>query len=265
MSEILRKILASKVIEVKKNKKLRSLTSLEDDKGLFKINSFEKSLLNCVVEKKPGVIAEVKKASPSKGILKKDFNPADIALSYESAGAACLSVLTDEVFFAGSINDLVEVRKNSCIPVLRKDFIIDPYQIFQSRAYGADCILLIAAALELSQMVEFETIAKNLGMDVLIEVHNELELEKAKSCKSNLIGVNNRDLNTFEVDIENSFRLNKLIPKNKLIISESGISSCENMRGLMCAGVYCFLIGESLMKHDDPGEALGLLLKNFLH
>ena len=264
MSKILKKILASKVTEVKKNKIQRSLISLEDDKDLFEIRSFEKGLLGNFNEKKPSVIAEVKKASPSKGVLKNNFNPVKIASGYESAGAACISVLTDEFFFKGSINDLVNVRKNCGIPVLRKDFVIDPYQVLQARAYGADCILLIAAALELSQMIELETVATNLGMEVLIEVHDEQELEMALSCKSNLIGVNNRNLNTFEVDIENSFRLRKLLPKNKLLVSESGISSFENIRSLMNAGVYCFLIGETLMKHEDPGEALASLLKNNL-
>jgi indole-3-glycerol phosphate synthase len=263
LSEILKKILASKTIEVEKNKKQRSLKSLEDDKDVFQINSFEKSLSKTSREKKPGVIAEIKKASPSKGVLKNNFNPTKIALSYECAGAACISVLTDNVFFGGSINDLLDVRKNSGIPVLRKDFVIDPYQIFEARAYGADCILLIAAALDLSQIIEFEAIAKNLGMDVLIEVHNKQELEIALSCKSNLIGINNRDLNTFKVDIENSYRLSRMLPESKIIVSESGISSFENMQSLMNSGVYCFLIGETLMKHEDPGEALSCLLKNF--
>ena len=165
MSEILKKILASKVIEVKKNKNQRSLISLENDRNLFEIRSFEKGLLRNLNKEKPSVIAEVKKASPSKGVLKKNFNPIKIASGYVSAGAACISVLTDEDFFKGSIDDLVNVRKNCGIPILRKDFVIDPYQILQSRAYGADCILLIAAALELSQMIELETVATNLGMD----------------------------------------------------------------------------------------------------
>ena len=264
MSEILKKILTFKVAEVKKHKNQRSLISLEDDKDLFEIRSFENSLLKNLNKNKPGVIAELKKASPSKGILKNNYNPIKIASGYESAGAACISVLTDEAFFKGSINDLVDVKKNCGIPVLRKDFVIDPYQIFQSRAYGADCILLIAAALDLNQMMELEAVATNLGMNVLIETHDEKELEMAMCCKSNLIGVNNRNLNTFEVDIENSFRLFKLLPKNKLCVSESGISSCEDIQSLTNAGIYCFLIGESLMKHEDPGEALDFLLKNYL-
>jgi indole-3-glycerol phosphate synthase len=263
LSEILKKILASKHIEVKNDKKKRSLKSLEDDKDLFGIKSFEASLLSCINKKKPGVIAEIKKASPSKGVLKKNFNPLEIAIGYESAGAACISVLTDRVFFKGGIDDLINVRKRCGIPVLRKDFVIDPYQVFQSRAYGADCILLIAAALELNQMVELEEVASSLGMSVLVEVHNEAELELALSCNSNLIGVNNRDLNTFTVSIENSLKLSSMLPKNKLAISESGISSHEDMQLLMDAGISCFLIGESLMKHEDPGMALEFLLQKF--
>jgi indole-3-glycerol phosphate synthase len=187
----------------------------------------------------------------------------EIAIGYESAGAACISVLTDRVFFKGGIDDLMNVRKRCGIPVLRKDFVIDPYQVFQSRAYGADCILLIAAALELNQMVELEEVASSLGMSVLVEVHNEAELELALSCNSNLIGVNNRDLNTFTVSIENSLKLSSMLPKNKLAISESGISSHEDMQLLMDAGISCFLIGESLMKHEDPGMALEFLLQKF--
>ncbi len=227
MNELLKKILSSKVSEIKNDKKYRSLYSLEKDQQLFKTRSFEKNILKHFNKKTPGIIAEVKKASPSKGILKKNFNPKEIAIGYELAGAACISVLTDKDFFKGSVNDLLSVRRSCELPLIRKDFIVDPYQVYQSKAYGADCILLIAGALELNQMIELEIIAHSLGMNVLVEVHNELELERALLCKTRLIGVNNRNLNTFEVNTDTTFRLNSIIPKNKLVISESGISTHE--------------------------------------
>lgn len=230
---------------------------------MFELQPFEARLFEIADKKKPAVIAEIKRASPSKGILTENFSPSDIAAGYQSAGAACISVLTDKNFFKGSIDDLVEVRRVCQVPLLRKDFVIDPYQIYQARAYGADCILLIVAALSESQMAELEDVAMSLGMSVLVEVHTEPELERALSCKTNLIGINNRNLSTFEVDIKQSFRLKTIIPRNKLVISESGISSHENMKELMNIGVYCFLIGESLMRTENPGIALELLLQKF--
>ncbi|OUT97965.1 MAG: hypothetical protein CBC01_04925 [Betaproteobacteria bacterium TMED41] len=263
MREILKEILTSKVSEVKDAKKNRSVHSLEADRDLFEIYDFEKKIVNYANLKKPGIIAEIKKASPSKGVLKKSFDPSNIAMKYELAGAACISILTDIAYFQGSIDDLVSVKKSCRLPVLRKDFVIDPYQVFQSRAYGADCILLIAAALSLNQMIELEDLAISLGMSVLVEVHNESELDLALSCKTNLIGINNRNLNTFDVNLENSFKLSAIAPKNKFIVSESGISSHKDITSLMTAGIFGFLIGEFFMKKKNPGATLKTLLEKF--
>ena len=264
LNGILKEIIASKILEVEMHKKKRSMHSYENDCSMFSIKSFYQSLQNAKNKKHPGVIAEVKKKSPSKGILRDNFVPSEIAIAYQIAGASCISVLTDKNFFGGCIEDMISVKKNCTIPILRKDFIIDPYQILQSRASGADCILLIVAALTPSLMIELEDQALSLGMDVLIEVHDESEVELALSCKSRLIGVNNRDLNTFKVDIDTSIRLNSYIPKNRLIISESGISSSENIRHLMKHNINSFLIGESLISAKSPGEALKTLISDFV-
>ena len=207
----------------------------------------------------PAVIAEIKKASPSKGVLRAEFMPADIAQSYAENGAACLSVLTDKQFFQGSVDYLKQARASCQLPVLRKDFIVDAYQVFQSRAMGADCILLIAACLDDAELADFEAIAASLDMAVLVEVHDEAELERALKLKTPLIGVNNRNLNTFEVSLDTTLRLMQKVPADRLLVTESGISTPEDVRRLRDAGINAFLVGEAFMRADDPGAALAHL------
>lgn len=206
--------------------------------------------------KKPAVIAEIKKASPSRGVLRADFDPASIARSYEHAGAACLSVLTDREFFQGSSDDLRAARAACSLPVLRKDFVIDPYQVFESRAMGADCVLLIAACLSVAEMVELESRAHQLGMAVLVEVHDAAELEAALALKTPLLGINNRNLKTFETRLETTLTLLPRIPKQCLVIAESGILAREDVRRMQAGGVQAFLVGEAFMRAGDPGAAL---------
>jgi len=202
------------------------------------------------------VIAEVKRASPSAGLIREDFEPAWIARRYEWAGAACLSVLTDEVYFQGSDRYLVQARDACTLPVLRKDFTVDPWQVYESRTLGADCILLIVAALERNQLGDLHALARELGMDVLVEVHDEGELEYALACDAELIGVNNRNLHRFTTDLATSERLRRLIPKEKIMVTESGIRGPADVDRLQRVGVDAFLVGEAFMREDDPGVAL---------
>ena len=206
--------------------------------------------------KKPAVIAEVKRASPSKGLLRANFDPAAIARSYQAGGAACMSVLTDREFFQGKGEDLVQARGACALPTLRKDFLIDPYQVFEARALGADCVLLIVACLEDAQMREMEKVAQSLGMAVLVEVHDAGELERALGLKTPLIGVNNRNLRTFETRLETTLDLLPRIPKERLVVTESGILSNADVRRMRDAGVNTFLVGEAFMRADDPGKEL---------
>lgn len=207
----------------------------------------------------PAVIAEIKRASPSKGLLREDFDPARIAQSYEAAGAACLSVLTDREFFRGAPDDLARARAACRLPVLRKDFVIEPYQVLESRAIGADAILLIAAALSASAMRELEKIATDLGMAVLAEVHDRAELEAALGLETPLIGINNRNLRTFETRLETTLQLAAEVPKDRIVVSESGISSPGDVERLRQAGMGAFLVGEAFMRSPDPGVALAWL------
>jgi len=202
------------------------------------------------------VIAEIKKASPSKGVLRDPFHPADIARSYKMGGASCLSVLTDADFFQGHETYLQEARAACSLPVIRKDFIVDPYQVFESRNIGADCILLIAAALEDAQMKELNTIAHTLGMDVLIEVHDGAELERALKLDNRLIGINNRNLDTFDVSLETTYDLLPRIPKSKIVVTESGIQTPSHVKAMHDHQVYSFLVGETFMRAKDPGDKL---------
>ena len=206
--------------------------------------------------KRPAVIAEIKKASPSRGVLRADYQPGAIARSYESAGAACLSVLTDRQFFQGSAEDLRAARAACALPVLRKDFVIDPYQVVESRAMGADCILLIAACLSRSQMIELEDAARRVGMAVLVEVHDATELDAALTLETPLVGVNNRDLRTFATRLDTTLELLPRLPAGRLLISESGIVSAADVQRLRSAGVEAFLVGEAFMRAPDPGAAL---------
>jgi indole-3-glycerol phosphate synthase len=209
----------------------------------------------------PAVIAEIKKASPSRGVLRAQFDPAAIARSYEAGGAACLSVLTDAQFFQGALADLASARRACALPVLRKDFVVDPYQVFESRAAGADCILLIAACLGKSEMQELERVAQRLGMAVLVEVHDATELETALALDTPLIGINNRNLNTFETQLETTLELLPRIPGERLVVTESGILSSADVRRMRDAGVRAFLVGEAFMRAPDPGAALTHLFR----
>ncbi|PID42863.1 MAG: indole-3-glycerol-phosphate synthase [Proteobacteria bacterium] len=222
---------------------------------------FIRAIESKLADRQPAVIAEIKKASPSKGIIREDFRPADIAVSYQKAGAACLSVLTDQDFFQGHESCLQQARDAVTIPALRKDFMVAPYQIYESRAIGADCILLIAACLTLPQMQELEGIAHELGMDVLVEVHNEEELSEALQLATPLLGINNRDLHTFDVSLTTTLDLLALIPDDldKTIVTESGIVTRSDVRLMRENQVNSFLVGESFMRADDPGEKLGEL------
>jgi len=207
----------------------------------------------------PAVIAEVKKASPSKGVLRADFIAADIAQSYAEHGAACLSVLTDRQFFQGHPDYLKQARASCDLPVLRKDFLVDPYQVYEARAMGADCILLIAACLDDAQMADFEAIARGLGMAVLVEVHDGAELDRALRLKTPLVGVNNRNLRTFEVSLDTTLDLMPRLPADRLLVTESGILSAADVRKMREAGVHAFLVGEAFMRAPEPGEALAQL------
>jgi indole-3-glycerol phosphate synthase len=207
----------------------------------------------------PAVIAEIKKASPSRGLLRDPFVPAQIAASYQHHGAACLSVLTDRSFFQGSAEDLVAARAACALPVLRKDFVIDPYQVYEARAWGADCILLIVAALAPQNMRELEQLAHGLGMSVLAEVHDAAELEAALALDTPLVGINNRDLRTFVTRLETTYSLLKRIPAGRIAVTESGILARADVQAMRSRGVHAFLVGEAFMRSPDPGEALSEL------
>lgn len=257
MSDILEKILAVKREEVAVLQKIRSESDLLAEANARQdVRGFANALREKIKQQQNAVIAEIKKASPSKGVIREHFFPAEIASSYATYGATCLSVLTDQQFFQGSPDYLRQARAACNLPVLRKDFMIDPYQVINSRAIGADCILLIVAALSDNQLEELESTALGLGMDVLIEVHNKDELARALRLKSPLIGINNRNLRTFDVDLQNTLQLLADIPDDRLLITESGIHSREDVLHMNAHGVYGFLVGEAFMREQEPGLAL---------
>ena len=259
MSDILDKILFTKKNEIEESK---ILLTLDDLKSIISKTSQPRNFIEAIQKKHQkkhsAVIAEIKKASPSKGIIRSNFDPIAIAKSYESAGATCLSILTDKDYFMGDPKFLMQVKNETNLPILRKDFIIDPYQIYESRALGADCILLIVAALEYEKMKELEEIAHSLSMAVLVEAHNQEELDLALKLDTPLIGINNRNLKTFEVSLETSVRLVQHIhnDKNRIPITESGIFSFKDVELMNHNNIFTFLVGEAFMRDDDPGKSL---------
>ncbi len=257
---ILQKIIQHKKIEVESSAKrmpLRTLSNLIYSCPTTR--GFIEAINARLQFQQPAIIAEIKKASPSKGILRTDFDPIAIAKSYEQNGAACLSILTDEKFFHGSNEYLSQVHEICPLPILRKDFIIDAYQVYEARVTGADCILLIVAILDDAQLQDLADLATHLGMDVLVEIHNQIELERALSINIRLIGINNRDLETFDTNIKTTLDLLDQIPKKHIVVSESGIHTHEDIALLSDVGVHTFLIGEAFMTADDPGTALSQL------
>lgn len=254
---ILKKIIATKEVEIDAGLKQFSLAAMKA-KALDgeQPRDFVAAIKENYNQQKPAVIAEIKKASPSKGVLREHFIPREIAESYLQGGASCLSILTDKNYFQGSNNYVTDIRQCSPLPILRKDFIIDPFQIYEARAIGADCILLIAAALSGQQMIELERIAESIGLSVLVEVHNKAELERALKLNTPLLGINNRDLHTFDVSLQTTFDLLDLIPENKLVITESGIQTRDDIEAMTNKQVYGFLVGETFMRAEQPGDML---------
>ena len=257
MANILDTIIATKFEEIKESQKIKSLHQLQDEvKNSPQPRGFIKAIETQLLKNKAAVIAEIKKASPSKGVIRENFNPKEIASSYEKGGATCLSVLTDEKYFQGHANFLKEAKAACSLPILRKDFMVDPYQIYEARAMGADCILLIVAALPLDLMQELEEITHSLGMNVLVEVHNQEELDLALQLKTSLLGINNRNLKTFDVSLNTTFDLLKNINADKIIVTESGIFTSDDVKLMQDHHVNTFLIGEAFMRESDPGHSL---------
>ena len=257
---VLKKIIDRKVEEVADRKRRQDLSTV---KGLAMeaapTRGFIAALQRSSAEGQAAVIAEVKKASPSKGVIREAFHPAEIAASYEAGGAACLSVLTDIDFFQGA-DDYLQAARGACsLPVLRKDFTLDPYQIWEARALGADAILLIAACLELPHLTDLHDCAREAGLDVLVEVHDEAELDEALTLGGDLIGINNRDLHTFETSLDTTYRLLERIPAEVQVVTESGFSSAAQVAEMRGGGVHTFLIGETFMRAEDPGAALAAM------
>jgi indole-3-glycerol phosphate synthase len=260
MNDVLQRIVAAKREEVAVAKARCSLAAMQAAaRDRPAPRGFEAALRNAIAGSRAGVIAEVKKASPSKGVLREQFVPAEIAASYAQHGAACLSVLTDAPFFQGAPAYLAQARAACPLPALRKDFIIDEYQVHESREMGADCILLIVACLDDAQLVAFESCAQALGMGVLVEVHDEAELDRALRLKTPLVGVNNRNLRTFDVSLDTTLSLKPRLPADRLLIAESGILERADVQRLRSAGVHAFLVGEAFMRAPDPGLALAAL------
>lgn len=259
-SDLLQKILAVKTREIAAAKAIKPLAELRRDaEQASPARDFVANLRWKIAQNQPAVIAEIKRASPSKGLLRDAFDPAAIARGYQQHGAACLSVLTDRQFFQGSSEHLRLARAACGLPVLRKDFVIDPYQVYEARALGADCILLIVAALERDRLRELESLARRLGMAALAEVHDHAELQLALQLETPLIGINNRNLRTFETRLETTLRLSAEIPSGRIAISESGIANREDVALLRKNAINCFLVGEAFMRAKDPGVELSRL------
>jgi indole-3-glycerol phosphate synthase len=260
MSDILTQIVAVKHEEILDAIRRKPLAVMrEDAESRVLTRDFVGAMRAKIASGNPAVIAEVKKASPSKGVLRADFIPADIAQTYAEHGAACLSVLTDKQFFQGDVDYLKQARASCSLPTLRKDFMVENYQIYESRVMGADCILLIAACLDDSQMKDMEALAMSLDMAVLVEVHDELELDRALKLKTSLIGINNRNLKTFEVSLDTTIRLAGKVPADRLVVTESGIATIDDVKKLRAANINAFLVGEAFMRAEDPGVALASL------
>jgi indole-3-glycerol phosphate synthase len=260
MSDILTRILATKAKEVAAARAAKPLAALsEEARAAPPVRDFVGALRGKIATASAGVVAEIKKASPSRGVLRPIFDPAGIARRYEAGGAACLSVLTDRDYFQGAAEHLAAARAACALPVLRKDFIVDQYQVVESRALGADCILLIVAALDDKRLAALEAVATDLGMAVLAEVHNASELERALKLSTPLIGINNRNLRTFEVALETTLGLLPRIPRERLVVTESGILAPADVARMRAAGVHAFLVGEAFMRAADPGAALHAL------
>jgi indole-3-glycerol phosphate synthase len=260
MSDILRRILATKRAEIEAARASVPLAEIEcRARAAPAPRDFAGALRARIAARKPAVIAEIKRASPSKGLLRDPFDPAAIARSYAAAGAACLSVLTDREYFQGDAEHLIAARAACALPVLRKDFVVQPYQVYEARAMGADCILLIAAALSAGDMRGLERIAHDIGMAVLVEVHDAAELESARTLSTPLLGINNRDLRSFETRLETTLDLLPRVPAGRLVITESGIRATGDVERMQAAGVGAFLVGEAFMRSADPGKSLSSL------
>jgi indole-3-glycerol phosphate synthase len=260
MSDILDKIVAVKLQEVAAAKTRKSLELVRADaESRVLTRDFVAAIRARIAAGRPAVIAEIKKASPSKGVIREEFIPADIAQSYAEFGATCLSVLTDVQFFQGSVDYLKQARASCQLPVLRKDFMVDAYQIYESRCMGADAVLLIAACLDDAQMKDMEAIALGLDMAVLVEVHDQAELERALKLKTPLVGVNNRNLKTFEVSLDTTLALRSQVPTDRILVTESGIHTRDDVLRMGASGVNAFLVGEAFMRAPEPGEALEAL------
>lgn len=263
MADILQRILESKRAEIAAARAAVPPAEIERRaRAAPPARDFVAALRSRISAGQPAVIAEAKRASPSKGLLRAAFDPAAIARSYEAGGAACMSVLTDKEFFQGGAGDLIAARAACRLPVLRKDFVVDPYQVFESRAMGADCVLLIAAALDRGTMAALEVLAKDLGMAVLVEVHDAAELGAALALRTPLVGINNRSLKTFETRLETTLELAVGVPAGKIVVAESGILAPEHVARLRGGGVNAFLVGEAFMRAGDPGEGLRRLFFN---
>ncbi|KQO00224.1 MULTISPECIES: indole-3-glycerol phosphate synthase TrpC [Stenotrophomonas] len=257
MSDILNTILARKTQEVAERSARMPLAELKARVAdASPVRGFANALQAAIANGDPAVIAEVKKASPSKGVIRADFRPAEIAVSYEFGGASCLSVLTDVDFFQGADAYLQEAREACTLPVLRKDFVVDPYQVVEARVLGADCILLIVSALDDRQLAGLSDLAMTLGMDVLVEVHDIDELERAIQVPVPLVGINNRNLRTFDVSLETTLSMRDAVPRDRLLVTESGILGPADVRTMRDAGINAFLVGEAFMRVDEPGEGL---------